>query len=132
MPNGTTASPTASSRRRSEACRSHCRPCVIATTMAGTSVSSVSMLEKNRVRHTSQYGSPLKPATTAASANDDTKGATRTAPMMNAAIRRSVSKRPGASVRLRTATAAISASLQLVTNSARPNDEARAAGNPST
>ena len=60
MPNGSTASPTASSRRRSEARRSHCRPCVIATTMAGTSVSSVSMLEKNRVRHTSQYGSPLK------------------------------------------------------------------------
>jgi hypothetical protein len=104
---------------------------VIATTMAGTSVSSVSMLEKNRVRHTSQYGSPLKLATSAASPKDDTKGATSTAPTMNAAIRRSVSNRPGASLRLRTVRAAMSASLQLVTNRAMASVEGRAAGCPS-
>ena len=37
--------------------RSQARPDIITTTIAGTSVSSVRTLEKNRVRHTNQYRS---------------------------------------------------------------------------
>jgi hypothetical protein len=86
--------------------------------MAGTSVSSVSALAMNRVRHTSQYGACLSSETTAASANEDTKGAISTAPPMNTATRRKVSKRVGASLNRRTQTAATTASLQLVAKSA--------------
>ena len=90
-----------------------CQPRMI----AGATLSSVSTLAKTRTRQTSQYVSPRNRLTTAASANDDTIGASSPAPPMNAATRRNESKRAGASLSARTAMAASNASLQLVTNS---------------
>ena len=43
--------------------------------IAGASTSSVRTLEKNRVRQTSQYGSPCSAVTAAASRNDERNGA---------------------------------------------------------
>ena len=90
--------------------------------MAGPSISSVSTFEKKRTRQTSQYGSSCTAATAAASTNDDRNGATRPAATMNTVTRRSVSKRPGASLNHRTPAAAINASLQLVMNSASTSE----------
>ena len=98
-------------------------PAVIAMASAGTSVSSVRTLEKNRVRQISQYGSGRSHDTTAASANDDTNGATRPAAPMKTATRRSVSKRAGASLNRRTPRAAISASLQFVAKSSADHQD---------
>ena len=76
---GAAASSTPSSRRCGAASRIQGQPRVTPITMIGTSISSVRVLAKNRVRQTSQYGSPLKSVTTAASANDDRNGAPITA-----------------------------------------------------
>src|SRR5262245_16004152 len=92
---------------------------VTTVTMAGTNASSVRALEKNLVSQTSQYGSCSSPDTAVAAGNEDTKGATSTAPPMKIATRRSVSKRAGASLNRRTKAAAVRASVQTVTNSAR-------------
>src|SRR5262249_58508758 len=103
----------------------------------GSSGSAVRTLEKKRGRQTAQYGSSRSAVTTPASRNDETKGATRTAPTRKASTRRSESKRVGASLSRRTQAAATNASLQLVTksNSASetgdtvPSSAARWAGN---
>ena len=107
----------ASKRRRAGAAQSQAGPAVIAMASAGTRVSSVRTLEKNRVRQISQYGSGRSHDTTAASANDDTNGATSPAAPMKTATRRSVSKRAGASLNRRTPRAAMRASLQFVAKS---------------
>ena len=89
----------------------------MAVMRAGTSVSSVRTLEKNRVRQISQYDSLRSHETTAASANDERNGAARPAAPMKTTTRRSVSKRAGASLNRRTPVAAMSASLQFVAKS---------------
>src|SRR5262245_38420470 len=107
----------ASSRRWTDDVEIHAGPVVITAARAGTRVNSVRTLEKKRVRQISQYGSGRSHDTTAASANDDTNGATRPAAPMKTATRRSVSKRAGASLNRRTPRAARSASLQFVKKS---------------
>jgi hypothetical protein len=140
-----TTMPTARSvpaRNTASACRARDAPCnqadpaVITATRAGTSVTAVSTLEKSRVRQTSQYGSPRSVITTAASANEEAKGARSTTMTMNTTTRRSVSKRTGASLHQRIPAAARRASLQLVIKSestresghAIPSSAARWAG----
>src|SRR5215470_4649608 len=91
-------------------------------TMAGTNMSSVRALEKNRGSQTSQYGRCVSPDIAAAAGNEDTKGAIRTAPPRKAPTRRSVSKRAGASLNRRTQEAATRASVQFVTKSARTTE----------
>src|SRR5262249_61544979 len=68
------------------------------------------------------YGALRTVVTAAASANEETKGARSTAATMNAATRRSVSKRTGASLNQRTPAAARRASLQLVVKSTSTRD----------
>ena len=82
--------------------------------IAGTTPSSVRTLANTRDRQTAQYGSPRRLWTTAASANDETIGASSPAAAMKTSTRRTESKRVGASLNARTPMAAISASLQLV------------------
>ena len=105
-------------------------------TIAGTSISPVRALEKNRACHTDQYNSPRTIVTAAASRNDERNGATSPAATRKTVIRRSVSNRAGVSLSHRTPTAAIRASLQLVAKRAStsgsghpiPNSAARCAG----
>ena len=122
---GATARRAPSRRRNGAAFLIHGSSRVTAITMAGTSMSSVSVFEKNRVRHTSQYGSALNRETTAASANEDRNGAASTAYITKIATSRNVSNRRPSPNR-RTAPAASSASVQFVTN----NASTRAVGRP--
>ena len=116
----------ASSFRRVRACLTHCQAEVAATTMAGATVSSVRTLEKKRVRHTSQYGSPRNAVTMPASRNDEANGAKTPAPATKTNTRRKVSSRVGSSLHRRTQAAASRASLQLVAKSERTSGK----GNP--
>src|SRR6185369_4779180 len=61
-------------------------------------VMTVTMLAKNRVRQTSQNGSPRKVETAAAAGNEEMNGAATTAPAMKTPTRCKVSKREGASL----------------------------------
>ena len=70
----------ASTRRQGEADRIQRVRFAITVAMTGTSASSVSTLEGNRVVQTAQYASPRSPATTAASRKDDTNGPSRRPP----------------------------------------------------
>ena len=112
----------ASNHWRAVACRSRAGPRVIVVTIAGTNVSAVSVFERQRLRHTSQYGSPLRSATAAASAKLERTGATMTTTPRNTRTRRTVSKRVGASLSQRIPDAASSASLQLVAKSRITNE----------
>ena len=116
----------ASSFRQVDACLTHGQAEVAATTMAGATVSSVRTLEKKRVRHTSQYGSPRNAVTMPASRNDEANGAKTPAPATKTKTRRKVSSRVGSSLHRRTQAAASRASLQLVAKS----DRTSGIGNP--
>src|SRR5215510_3341416 len=122
----------ASTYRRTAVLRPQRERIVTTVTMAGTNASSVRALEKNLVLQTNQYGSCSSPDTAAAAGNEDTKGATSTAPPMKTAIRRSVSKRAGPSLNWRTKTAAVRASQQRVANSARTSGTGQEAPSSAT
>src|SRR5262249_22686038 len=84
IPTATThiVSRAASTYRRGEVWRPRRASKVTTVTMLGTKVSCVRTLAKNRVRQTSQNGSPRKAETAAAAGNEEMNGAARTAPAM--------------------------------------------------
>ena len=84
----------------------------------GTKVSSVSTLEKKRVRQTDPYSSPWSPATTAASAKEEMNGAARPAPTMKTVTPRRVLRSTRSPLIRRTVPAAINASKEFVKNNA--------------
>src|SRR2546428_10458361 len=94
-PTSVVARRAASALRAGAVLRIQAGPTLISITIAGGSASSVRVLEKNRVRQTSQYGSPRIVVTTPASADEDAKGGRRPAPTMKTTTRGSVSKLAG-------------------------------------
>src|SRR3989449_7064316 len=94
-PTSVVARRAASALRAGAVLRIQAGPTLISITIAGGSASSVRVLEKNRVRQTSQYGSSRIVATTPASANEDAQGGKRPAPTLQAGARGSASKLAG-------------------------------------
>src|SRR2546427_230369 len=124
-PTSVVARRAASALRAGAVLRIQAGPTLISITIAGGSASSARVLEKNRVRQTSQYGSSRIVVTTPASANEDAKGARGTAPTMKTTTRGSRSKLAGAALKPRTKTAATTGSPQVLakrprTRGARP------------
>ena len=91
----TAARTSASTTRRGEICRTPRCSELSSITAGGISVRAVRAFAGTRVAQMLQYCWPVRAETMPASRKEETMGATSTTPMMNAPIRRIVSKRPG-------------------------------------